>query len=78
MFINNKYIYIGEKLGHPELILLVCALSSSAACAMPMTSFPNMLTLTAEDDFGHHFLKVTFYNHYIYNNNSILLYILYF
>lgn len=41
-----------------ELAVLLGALACSAACALPMTSFPNVNSLMATDDFGEPWLSV--------------------
>lgn len=44
-----------------NLAVMVCALACSAACALPMTSFPNVNSLLAEDDHGKPWLSVKHY-----------------
>ena len=44
---------IGVSAGNPALMVFTCALATSSAMALPMTSFPNVNSLLAEDDFGN-------------------------
>jgi len=56
-------VKLGASAGVQELAVLVCSLSCSVACALPMTSFPNVNSLLAADDSGkpwlnaRHFLR---------------------
>lgn len=49
---------LGVAAGVPERAVLVGALACSAACALPMTSFPNVNSLMATDDSGTPWLGV--------------------
>eukprot|EP00449_Zooxanthella_nutricula_P044566 CAMPEP_0198594674 /NCGR_PEP_ID=MMETSP1462-20131121/140940_1 /TAXON_ID=1333877 /ORGANISM="Brandtodinium nutriculum, Strain RCC3387" /LENGTH=670 /DNA_ID=CAMNT_0044326291 /DNA_START=1 /DNA_END=2009 /DNA_ORIENTATION=+ len=45
-------VKLGADAGVPELAVFVCGLACSVACALPMTSFPNVNSLMATDDSG--------------------------
>jgi len=47
---------IGLAAGQPAQIVFCCALTCSAAMALPMSSFPNVNSLLAEDDYGRPYL----------------------
>lgn len=47
---------IGEQAGEPRGVILTSALAISAAMALPMSSFPNVNSLLAEDDYGSPYL----------------------
>jgi len=49
---------LGAQAGVANLSVLVAALACSAACALPMTSFPNVNSLMAQDDNGKPWLSV--------------------
>jgi len=50
---------IGASAGAPAQIVFCCALTCSAAMALPMSSFPNVNSLLAEDDYGRAYLSAT-------------------
>merc|ERR1712203_512145 len=54
-------VELGESVGEAGLAVLLGALACSAACALPMTSFPNVNSLLAEDDHGKPWLAVKHY-----------------
>jgi phosphate transporter len=47
---------IGASLGEPLSVVFCCVLAVSAAMALPMSSFPNVNSLLAEDDYGATYL----------------------
>mmetsp|Transcript_44681 Transcript_44681/g.97107 ORF Transcript_44681/g.97107 Transcript_44681/m.97107 type:complete len:705 (+) Transcript_44681:86-2200(+) len=51
-------VELGSAAGMRELAVMLGALACSAACALPMTSFPNVNSLMASDDSGVHWLSV--------------------
>jgi len=51
-------VELGTAAGCADLAVLVGALACSAACALPMTSFPNVNSLMAQDDHGKPWLSV--------------------
>merc|ERR1712039_66096 len=54
-------VELSQAHGVANLAVMVCALACSAACALPMTSFPNVNSLLAEDDHGKPWLAVKHY-----------------
>ena len=48
---------IGAAAGAPARVVFCCALTCSAAMALPMSSFPNVNSLLAEDDYGRAYLS---------------------
>ena len=48
---------IGARVGDARGVVFSCSLGVSAAMALPMSSFPNVNSLLAEDDFGVPFLS---------------------
>lgn len=50
-------VELGSAVGVADLAVLVGALACSAACALPMTSFPNVNSLMALDDHGKPWLS---------------------
>eukprot|EP00927_Polykrikos_kofoidii_P055323 TRINITY_DN49592_c0_g1_i1.p1 TRINITY_DN49592_c0_g1~~TRINITY_DN49592_c0_g1_i1.p1 ORF type:complete len:717 (-),score=97.70 TRINITY_DN49592_c0_g1_i1:80-2230(-) len=51
-------VELGKGAGIAETAVLLGALASSAACALPMSSFPNVNSLLATDDIGMPWLSV--------------------
>ena len=51
-------VKIGVAIGHSQSVLMASALMCSGAMALPMTSFPNINSLLAEDDYGRPYLEV--------------------
>ena len=47
---------VGAASGEPARVVFCCALTCSAAMALPMSSFPNVNSLLAEDDYGRPYL----------------------
>lgn len=43
---------------HPRLLIMVTALTSSAAMGLPVSGFPNMTAINLEDEVGHHYVSV--------------------
>jgi di/tricarboxylate transporter len=48
---------IGAHAGAPAQIVFCCTLTCSAAMALPMSSFPNVNSLLAEDDYGRAYVN---------------------
>jgi len=48
---------IGMEVGQPVPLVFCCALACSAAMALPVSSFPNLNSLMAEDDLGDSYLS---------------------
>jgi len=48
---------IGVQMGQPVPLVFCCALACSAAMALPVSSFPNLNSLSAEDDLGGAYLR---------------------
>ena len=48
---------IGATVGDARGVVFSCALAVSSAMALPMSSFPNVNSLLAEDDYGVPFLS---------------------
>ena len=46
------------QIGHPHIPVICCALSISAAMALPFSSFPNINSLLVLDDHGQPYLRV--------------------
>ena len=56
-----------SQVGQPVPIVFCCALACSAAMALPVSSFPNLNSLSAEDDMGGAYLHpADFLKVYIY------------
>lgn len=51
-------VKIGIAINHSQVVLFASALMCSGAMALPMTSFPNINSLLAEDDYGRPYLQV--------------------
>ena len=51
-------VKIGIEVGHSQAVLFASALMCSGSMALPMTSFPNINSLLAEDDYGRPYLHV--------------------
>jgi len=51
-------VKLGGMAGCQDMAVLVCALACSVACALPMTSFPNVNSLMAADDHGKPWLSI--------------------
>nr|CCA18653.1 divalent anion:Na symporter (DASS) family protein pu [Albugo laibachii Nc14] len=51
-------VQISVEVGHPHIPVICCALSISAAMALPFSSFPNINSLLVLDDHGQPYLKV--------------------
>jgi anion transporter len=52
-------VRIGITINHSQVVLFASALMCSGAMALPMTSFPNINSLLAEDDYGRPYLTVS-------------------
>jgi phosphate transporter len=47
---------VGDEVGFAPVLVMCCALTDSAAMALPMSSFPNVNSLMAEDEVGRPYL----------------------
>mmetsp|Transcript_43046 Transcript_43046/g.98688 ORF Transcript_43046/g.98688 Transcript_43046/m.98688 type:complete len:124 (-) Transcript_43046:206-577(-) len=50
---------MGASGGVSAQVVFCCALTCSAAMALPMSSFPNVNSLLAEDDYGRTYVRAT-------------------
>ncbi|DAZ98014.1 TPA: hypothetical protein N0F65_004504 [Lagenidium giganteum] len=51
-------VQMSVEIGHPHIPVICCALSISAAMALPFSSFPNINSLLVLDDHGQPYLQV--------------------
>lgn len=49
---------VGDSLStpHPKLLIMVTALTASAACGLPVSGFPNMTAVSQVDSFGRRYV----------------------
>ena len=52
-------VSIGVHVGEPKSICFCCVLALSGAMALPMSSFPNVNSLLAEDDYSVPYLTAS-------------------
>jgi len=47
---------VGQRLGHPRLLVMGCAIACSGAMSLPISSFPNMACVSVENELGRPYI----------------------
>ena len=50
-------VHVGEAIGQPELLVMLCAFMTSGAMGLPVSSFPNANSFAVRDKYGVQILK---------------------
>ena len=57
LILTPLIIRIGASAGHTQLVVMAATLMMSGTMSLPTSSFPNINSLSQEDDFGRPFLR---------------------